>query len=144
MHSSVIAINAHPTEETVLEQLPKGADYVIDRTTNPRWLCGAYEQMRLIGAVNESGGVKPIHENVKMALESMYDRWVKSAFGSFDDFTDDYKVFRAKAALDDNYGLYVYYGDWDECVPWAHFLRWLYHKDVEGALRIEAVYDYHF
>lgn len=144
MHSRVIALNEYITDYELMELMPAGTDYVIEMGRD-KFLEEATGILEPIGTVID-GCFSPDYSKIEEELDRLYHQYLENEIECFSDFIDSGKVWRARNALEDNYG-YLIYSDWG-LETWAEFLRRVYNARGKGwemnGVTIEGVYDYHF
>lgn len=144
MHSRIIALNITVDEDEVFTQMSGHADYVDEIEKDNEW---ALEILEHIGTVDKDAlTFRADKAKVQEQLEIAYGIYRAAAINSFDDFTNQGKVWRAADALEDEFGVRII-TDWSGCTdPWLEFLRDLWHHPelMDKTWDITHVFDYHF
>lgn len=144
MHSRIIALNIDVDEDEVYTQMEGYADYVDEIEEDNEW---ALKTLERIGTVNKDTlTFKADKAKVKETLEAAYRIYQEATIKSFDDFTNQGKIWRAEDALEDKLGVRII-TDWSGCAdPWLEFLRDIWHHPelMDKTWDITHVFDYHF
>ena len=144
MHSRIIALNIKVGEDEVYAQMEGCADYVSELDRDNEW---GLEILEHIGTVDRDAlTFRADKAKVQEKLEAAYNIYQKAAITSFDEFTDQGKVWRAADALMDKFGVRVI-TDWSGCAdPWLEFLRdlWRHPELMDKTWSITHIFDYHF
>lgn len=150
MHSRIITLDNENMydEDDLFEMMPRGVDYVSEMDLGSH-VQDLKEFLERIGTVDDDMVLHIDFDKVRHELEALYDEYEKCQIECFSDFADSHKAWRAKAYIEDEYGVRIY-SDWGGMDTWAGFLRTVYkhrndewRKDVER-WEVDGLFDYHY